>query len=1405
MIDFTTYIPKDRLHALAGNKTLPDHTSGAALFADVSGFTPLTQTFAQTLGKKRGAEALLSILNPLFEALIEPVHRYGGSIIGFAGDAITCWFDDHPASSPLATKLETASLRAVAAALAMQSALAQFATVPTPAGTTVSLSTKIGIAAGSARRFLVGDPTIQRIDTLAGTLLLRMAAAEKCAKQGEVIVSREVALHLGDVLHISSWRDGEQYAVVEGLTVTAETRPWPPLSPQVLPAELSRQWMLPSVYEQLRSNTGILGDLRPVTPLMLSFGGIDFDTDDDAGDKLNAFISWVQHIIHHHGGVLLELTIGDKGSFIYAPFGAPQAHENDPARAMQAALALRELPPDLASFITPLKIGLARGEVWTGNCGGNGRFTYGVMGSDVSLAARLMSQAQPGQILVSGRMSQYPGFQLQHIGDLTVKGFDQPLSTYSLLGELLAADHIFSTAMIGRTAELSQLVGFAQPIFAGKLAGTAIIYGEAGIGKSRLAYALRQRLTQSSAPTAVSWFRGQTDQILRQAFNPFVYWLRGYFNQSADDSAEQNKTCFTSRIAQTLTALQALDAPPQRLLAELTRTQSFLGALLGLRWDDSLYQQLDDPRLRYQNTLTAVKTLLLAESCLHPVVFELEDGHWLDESSRDVLLTLSRNVATYPLLIVITSRYHDDGSKPAFTLDGDMPTLTLDLDVLTRDNLEEQATAILAGPIDPTLLTLLWERSRANPFFVEQILLHFQEMGALVQTPAGAWGLETTPSDLPADVNAMLIARIDRLAQQVKQVVQVAAVLGREFDVQLLSNMLRADVLPEVEQAESEQIWALLHELRYIFKHALLRDAAYEMQLSARLRELHLLAATTTEQVYAVQLPSFYGTLAYHYHSAYQLGAETALEKSCEYLRKAGEAAQKHYNNMTALAYYAKLLPLLTDEKEQIEIHLKRGKVLALIGEWADAENEFHAALAVAAEHHALRDHALHAEAQLALGELCRRRGAYDAALDWVGSAQSTLTQLNEILPLARVLNETSSIWENKGDYDQAQAIGQQALALARQAGDNSALARALGSLGDSAVGQGDYATAKTFYIEALAHQRMSKDKRGEVAALNNLGRSYAVTGDNVSARPLFEECVEKLRTIGDKQALSIVINNLGNLTLALGDYAASRAFSEESLTLKREMGDKRGIAMSLNILGNAIFAQGDYAAARALYEDSLVLRREIGDKPGITISRNDLGIVMLAQGDYDGAQALFEENHARQREIGDRHGIATSLFYQGLLAFAQGDYATARAFFAETLALSEEMDEISIKADVLLALGLIGLAESDPEARQGIMDSLRLHRKMNAKHKQTSGLIGMAEVALQEGDPHFAAQLLGAAESALQVLNAAMEPEMIPLHAQTLAKAKETLGEEAFNAARTAGSRWSLEEAVAFALKDKP
>jgi CheY-like chemotaxis protein/class 3 adenylate cyclase/predicted metal-dependent HD superfamily phosphohydrolase len=417
------YLPMDRRQALVCGQALPDRTSGAALFADISGFTPLTAALAHELGLLRGAEELTRLLNEVYGVLIAEVHRYGGSVIGFSGDAVTCWLDGD------------SGLRAVACGLAMQAAMAPFASIQTPAGTSVSLAIKVAVAAGPVRRFLVGDPSIQNVEVIAGRTLDRLAGAEQQAGGGQVVATADIVAQVGARIAVAAWREdpetGQRVAVVAGLAEPVPALPWPELPPDCLPDSLCRPWLWPAVVERMSSGTKqFLAELRPVVALFLHFGGIDYDADDGAGDKLDLFLRWAQAIVHCYQGTLVQLTVGDKGSYLYAAFGTPIAHQDDQVRAVQAALELR-LPPPGLSFLTGIQMGLAEGRMRTGAYGSPTQRTYGALGDKTNLAARLM-QVAGGDILCDETVYQaarsHLGFRA--LPPIQVKGRAEPIAVY---------------------------------------------------------------------------------------------------------------------------------------------------------------------------------------------------------------------------------------------------------------------------------------------------------------------------------------------------------------------------------------------------------------------------------------------------------------------------------------------------------------------------------------------------------------------------------------------------------------------------------------------------------------------------------------------------------------------------------------------------------------------------------------------------------------------------------------------------------------------------------------------------------------------------------------------------------------------------------------------------------------
>jgi class 3 adenylate cyclase/FixJ family two-component response regulator len=473
------YLPMDRRQALAQDRELPETTSGAALFADISGFTPLTATLEAALGRQRGAEELTRQLEQVYSALIAEVHNYGGSVIGFSGDAITCWLDSDDGS------------RGVACALALQRAVQDAAVVLTAPEAQPGIAIKVTVAAGTARRFLVGSPDIQRVEVIAGRPLEEVALAEHHAAPGEVLIPAGLAEQLAGTVSTHGWREDPQsgmvLAVVAGLLAEVAPRPWPDLPEMALDEARCRPWLYPSIYELVRSSRkAFLAELRPATAFFLRFKGIDFEGDPQAGDRLDQFICRVQTAILRHEGTFIQLTIGDKGSYLSAVFGAPAAHPDDPARAVRAALELSQLPTEL-DFIEQVQIGIASGPMRTGAYGSPAQRTYGLMGDKVNLAARLMEAAAPTGILsdetvawaVQGEIT------MEALAPIQVKGKREPVAVYHPQGEGRRPAARRRVPLIGRGAEWDLLQRSLADLQNGR-SGALLVHGEAGMGKTRL-------------------------------------------------------------------------------------------------------------------------------------------------------------------------------------------------------------------------------------------------------------------------------------------------------------------------------------------------------------------------------------------------------------------------------------------------------------------------------------------------------------------------------------------------------------------------------------------------------------------------------------------------------------------------------------------------------------------------------------------------------------------------------------------------------------------------------------------------------------------------------------------------------------------------------------------------------
>ncbi len=929
----SAYLPLDRAHALARGESLPSHTQGAALLADISGFTPLTEALARDLGPRHGAEELTRHLNQVYDALINEIHRHGGHVISFAGDAMTCWFDakHDPLAGGLGGRMKdddkSSSFRATACALAMQNTLRTFAQVALPSGSTVALTMKVAVATGPARRFVVGDPQIQLLDVVAGATLTRMAAAEHLAQPGEVIGDASTVAAIEGSAEVLDWRTdesraapatgarghrhsddsardeliSERFAVMGGIPAPIQAAPVELTIREALTEDQLRPWLLPVVYERLRSGQGeFLAELRLAVALFIRFEGIDYDNDESAGEKLDAFIRRVQGVLNKYEGVMLHFTTGDKGSYLNAAFGAPLAHEDDARRAVSAALELQALPPELY-FIRPLQIGITRGGMRAGAYGGRTRRIYDVMGDDVNLAARLMQAAAPGEVLVSEALRRAasrgevtsPLLTWESLPPQRVKGKAEPISVYRLVGRAgprSAASRSAIGKIVGRVAEREQLAARLDALARGQ-SGVCIVEGEAGIGKSRLV----SELLEGAARVAVRRLSGAGDAIEKST--PYHAW-RSVFTQLFEWDTLPADTLRDARRAHMLTQL-----PPG-----MEERAPLLNVVLPLDWPDNELTAQMSGEVRADNTRELLLTLLQQAATQAPLLLVLDDVHWLDSASWALALAVSQR--THPLLLVIVTRPLSEPWPDEYTRLRVQPgILWLSLEALpSADILALVCQRLGVATLPDPVAGLIREKAEGHPFFSEELAYALRDSGVIVIDDGEcriAPGVDFKTVTVPDTVEGVITSRIDRLAPSQQLTLKVASVIGRVFAFRLLRDVHPleadkphlADYLSALERLDLTPLDTPDPDLTYIFKHIITQEVAYNLMTFAQRRELHHAVGKWYEYTYASDLSSHYPILAYHWSKTDE------RTKAILYLEKAGEQALAQYANQEAVSF----------------------------------------------------------------------------------------------------------------------------------------------------------------------------------------------------------------------------------------------------------------------------------------------------------------------------------------------------------------------------------------------------------------------------------------------------------------------------------------------------------------------
>ena len=776
----------------------------------------------------------------------------------------------------------------------------------------------------------------------------------------------------------------------------------------------------------LTSRSALEGERKQVTVLFADLkGSMELLADRDpeeARQLLDPVLERMMEAVHRYEGTVNQVM----GDGIMALFGAPLAHEDHAVRAGYAALAMQESVTRYGDALQrsqgvpiQIRVGLNSGEVVVRAIGSDLHMDYTAVGQTTHLAARMEQMAKPGSILITTETLRLAEGYIRAtpLGPVPIKGLDAPVEVFELVGASGIRRRLQATAargltrFVGRDTEFAALVQALERAGAGHGQVVAVV-GEAGVGKSRLAYEfLHSHHTQGwrvLESASVSYGKATP-------YFPVLDLLRRYAHVDERDDARTIRAKVTGQLLTLDEALQDAIAP--------------LLALLDALPDDSPFLALDPPQRR-QRTLAALKRVLLRESQVQPVLVVFEDLHWIDTETQALLDSLVESLPTARLLLLVNYRpeyQHGWGSKTYYA--------QLRLDPLPPASADAFLQALLGD--DPgleALKPLLIARTAGNPFFLEESVRTLVETGVLAGTPGAYRLVQALPTiQVPATVQAVLAARIDRLPPEEKHLLQTAAVIGTEVPLPLLQTIAE---LPEatlhrglahLQAAEFLYETRLFPEQVYTFKHALTHEVAYGGLLQERRRVLHARIVEALEHLAPDRLAEQVDRLAHH-----ALRGEV-WDKALAYCRQAGEKAVARSAYREAVGCFEQALG-----------------VLAHLPETRDT-----------------REQAI--DLRLALRTALWPSGDLGRILVTLREAESLAAALDDPRRLGQVSIFLSHHFYTEGAYDQAIAAAQRALALATASGEVLLHSRANQSLGVAYQFLGHYRRALDCLEQAVA------------------------------------------------------------------------------------------------------------------------------------------------------------------------------------------------------------------------------------------------------------------------------------------------------------------------------------------------
>jgi class 3 adenylate cyclase/tetratricopeptide (TPR) repeat protein len=1247
------YVPRIAIEWL---RETPDarhkQIEGSLAFVDISGFTALTERLSKK--GKVGAEEMNDLLDACFAELLSVAYAQGAGVIKWGGDAVLLLFDG--------AGHET---RACRAALNMHRQIKSAGKLRTSSGL-VTLRMSVGIHSGAFDFFLVGD--LHRELVITGPAASTTVEMETVAEAGEVAVSPATAAAL----------DRRCLGEEKGPAILLRREPNVTAHPSVAigdVGDLDVAQLLPiEVREHLLAGGGE-AEHRLMTPAFIHFMGADEllanEGPDALADALDIVMRTVQRAAHENQVAFFETDIAPSGGKVMLMGGAPRSTGKDEERMLRAMRAVLDVNSPL-----PLRIGVNWGRIFVGDFGPPYRRTYSVKGDAVNLAARLMAKAEPGQLLTTDDVLERSRtrFDTVALEPFQAKGKAEPVQAYLVGSPLGLKERSASAPLVGREHELSILVEALDSArhYEGKIVE---LVAEPGMGKSRLIEELRA----TAEEVAVRSVQCEEYESATPYFS-FRNLLREFIGCTDEDDPETIERRLRERVE--------VSAP------QLAAWLPLIGVPFGLELPDTPETAPLADEFR-KARLEEVTRELLGMLLLEATLLVFEDTHWMDDASADLLRELITGLEQRPWLVVVARRDQPTG----FAAPEDAAAAVIELQPLGAAQAAALAHAATEEtPLLPHEIEALTERAGGNPLFLTELMAIASQAG----------GLE----ELPDSVETLMMAQIDGLSPTDRRVLRCAAVIGASFTKDLVASAL-------APEAPDPDAWDRLSDFlledadgHLRFRHALVRDAAYEGLPYRRRREVHGRVGETIEA--AAKRPDDEAELlSLHFFHARD------FDKAWRYSRVAGDHAQSIYANSEAERFFERALEAARHVRSSkagdvTKVLESLGDVRVRLGDFEAAEAAYRRSLR-RTEANAVEEAALILKQALVPYWL----GQYRRALTWLRRGLQLLEGLDG--PEAAAERARLAAWYGLVRYKQGRPL--EAIDWCRQAIDSvageqgkDALAQAYVVLDWTYASLGHYDEA-VYSGSAIAIYQELGDIRRQGLALNNLGAVAHFRGRWDEAMELYEQARDAFQKVGDRWFAALATTNRGAILRDRGYLEEAEPLLREALRLARAAHSGARVAESATDLGIILARAGRFDEARALLAEARDEHERTGDDAEVLVTDARIAECLVLEGEAEAAFALTNAALRRADALAHVFSFGAALRRaRGCALLQLGRLDEARSELEAALADARERSveyEAALVLDALVMLRRLAGEQTDAieQERDDILQRLNVVR----------------------------------------------------------------------------------------------